>query len=81
MYPIERLTPEQDKIYRKIRERIDPTYSIDILLKKFRKQELRRFVEQAEKLPPELLNNDRGLTRRLYRVNIALARKGGLRGD
>ncbi len=80
MYPLNELTPEQKDIYNTIRGRIDPTYSVDALLRKFRKQELRELVEQAEKLPPGLFNSHKGLVRRLYRINMALARKGGLRG-
>jgi len=81
MYPVKELTPKQKEIYHTIRDRIDSTYSIDILIRKFRKRELRRFLEDSEKLPDGIINHDKGLARRLTKVVVALARKGGLRGD
>ena len=75
MYPVKDLTPKQKEIYISIKDSIDPTYSIKRILERFRKEELRRFLEQSEKLPDSVICQDKGLSRRLTKVVTALARK------
>jgi len=81
MYPTRKLTPEQEEVYNLLKERVNPTYSVERIIEIFRKTELRELLEESEKLPPHLICEDKGLSRRLTRIATALARKGGLRGD